>query len=98
MTPPLDFGPKIIPQIIFGFGATQDQTHYYFDSTQAHQNGFGPHIVSQRHYGFGNNQAKPHYGFGSYYSDVYRHIPPVDFNAEILETLMEADEIIPLKP
>ena len=98
MPQPLGFGPHTIPRKRFGFGATQAHPHYDFDATQTNPIGSVPHISSQRHYGFGANQAKLQYGFGSSYSNVYCHLPPVDFNAEILATLKEAGEIIPFKP
>ena len=66
---------------------------------------FFPHIIPQKYYGFSANQDQPRYGFdvnqsnphyilGSYYSDVHRPLPPIDFNADLLKTLSEAGEII----
>ena len=94
MPPPLYFGPHIIPQKQFGFGATQSQ--YCYVATQSKPIGFGPHIVPQRHYVIGSNQAKTHYGVGSSYSDFSCQLPPVYFNSELLETLKESVDITPL--
>ena len=44
------------------------------------------------------NQAKTHYGFGYSYSNVYRKLPHVEFNGEILVTLKEDGNITPLTP
>ena len=86
MPPLLSFGPHIIPRKQYGFDATQDNPI-----------GFDPHIVPQRNYGFGANQSKPHYSLGYSYLYVYRHLPPVEFNAELLSALKEVGDITSLK-
>ena len=48
MSPPLGFGPHIIPQKQFSFGATQAQPCYGFDATHTNLICFGPHVVPQR--------------------------------------------------